>query len=170
MKHEIHKWMGKGMPIYLFILLGILCILFPDPIMTWVPKVGGFILIAYAIYHMVEFYRTHSREIEVGKYVIYIVLGMVIIFMKENVYETLGVIWAMLSLLEAAEEINEFFWERHAVWYQVILAVITIGLAVLLLFGPKEHFSMHIRILGAEIILNAFLQHHDMSQNPEKSE
>ena len=165
MKNEIHEWLEKGTPIYLFVLLGILCILFPDSIMTWVPRVGGFVLSIYAIYHFIEFRITRSKEIEIGKYVIFVVLGLVIIFMKENVYETLGVIWAMLSLLEAAEEINEFFWEKHALWYQVVLAVITIGLAVLLLFGPKEHFSMHIRILGAEIILNAFLQRHDMIQN-----
>lgn len=167
MKNEIQKWMLKGLPVYLFIVLGVLCILFPDPIMSGVPKFGGFIIIAYALYHLYLFWRTRSREIEVGKYLIYIVLGLFVIFVKENTYETLGVIWAMLSLLEAAEEINEFFWEKHAAWYQVILAVATIGLAVLLLHGPREHFSFHIRILGAEIILNALLQAHDMSQNPD---
>ena len=168
MKDIIHEWIGKGVSIVLFIILGILCILFPDQIMSGVPRFGGIVLIAYAVYHLYVFFHTQSHEIEVGKYLIYIVLGFVIIFMKENIYETLGVIWALLSMLEAAEEINEFFWKRHAEWYQVILAALAIGLAVVLLFGPKEHFSFHIRILGAEIILNALMQRHDMLQNPKE--
>ena len=58
----------------------------------------------------------------------------------------------MLSLYETAEEITESYIHKNYSVTGIISSVISIALAVLLLFNPFEHFSFHVRILGLEMI------------------
>lgn len=56
------------------------------------------------------------------------------------------------SLYETVEEITESYIHKSYSVIGIISSVISIALAVLLLFNPFEHFSFHVRILGLGMI------------------
>ena len=96
--------------------------------------------------------------------------GAVILIMKENSISVLGIIWAMLSLQKVAEEIDECHKTKTASPVNVISIIISIVLAAMLMIDPFKHFNTHIRILGLEILISAFIRRkRGVSEKPYKS-
>ena len=85
-------------------------------------------------------------------------IGAVLLFLKGDSISIIGVVWAMLSLYESAQEIDEFREAKKVRVISIISIVISIGLAVLLMVNPFAHFYTHVRILGLEIIASAFIR------------
>ena len=81
-----------------------------------------------------------------------------VLLLREQSLGVIGVIWAMLSLEETAEEINEYYHTRQFSLGRLIWLVITVVLAILLMHDPFEHFVFHMRILGLEMIATAFVR------------
>ena len=145
---------------FLFAVMGILLIIFPKEFTGIVPYVLGIGLIikgVVCIVAIVKHYETDT-DIRAGRIVMYLVLGSAILYHNAEAIGPIGAIWAMMSLNEVSEEITEDFENHSFSLVRSIFAVITIALAVMLMFDPFEHFSVHIGVLGAEMISSCFIR------------
>ena len=86
------------------------------------------------------------------------VIGIIALFLKADSISVLGVIWGMLSLKEAAEEIDEFRKTKKFSLISGIGTLISLVLAAMLMIDPFKHFVTHVRILGIEILLYVLIR------------
>ena len=144
---------------YLFGIMGILLIAFPETFTGATPYMLGIGLIVKAIVGIISVckYKEETKA-KAGNIVIDVVLGCAILFHNANAIGAIGAFWAMASLHEVSEEITEAFENRKFSLFRMIASGITVTLAVMLLFAPFDHFSFHVRILGLEILSSVFVR------------
>lgn len=71
----------------------------------------------------------------------------------------MGIVWAMIGIRKAAQTLIRLIDavdHQKPYWHLVIEFCVRILLALLLLFDPYGKFTPHLRILGAELIVNNF--------------
>lgn len=146
--------------VYLISILGICFIIFPDTLQDYASILLGFALLVYTIVGLIDYFKYHDKEVKVGTLVVYIVLILALFHQKGTSLHTIGVIWAVISLQSVAEEIDEFIEKKEFSIIRCIMIIISLGLAILLLFDPEEHFSSHLQILGLEVIASMFARKH----------
>ena len=144
--------------IFAFVILGLILILFPNAMGIAAPYILGGALLLYGIINIVISVKYPESSVSLGDSVISIVTGGVLLVLGGNSVSILGVIWAMISLLEAAKEIDEFRETKKISPVGIIAVVISIVLSVMLMANPFLHFYTHVRILGLEIIANVFVK------------
>ena len=142
--------------VFVFAVLGLLLILFPKEIGTAAPYILGILMVLYGCLNIILSLKyDDDASLSLGDGVVHIVIGGVLLFQKGDSIVLIGLVWAMISLYEAAREIDEFRKERKFTPVQIIRMIgmiISIALAVLLMINPFAHFYTHVRILGLEII------------------
>ena len=144
--------------VYVFVALGIALILFPNAMGIAAPYVIGIVQLLYGILNVIISIRYPDASVSTGSGVISIVIGGILLVQKESSIAILGVVWAIISLYEAAKEIDEFRKEKKIGVVSLISVVLSIVLAVLLMVNPFAHFYTHVRILGLEIIAAAMVK------------
>ena len=142
--------------VFVFAVLGLLLVLFPKEIGTAAPYILGILMVLYGCLNIILSLKyDDDASLSLGDGVVHIVIGGVLLFQKGESIVLIGLVWAMISLYEAAREIDEFRKERKFTPVQIIRMIgmiISIALAVLLMINPFAHFYTHVRILGLEII------------------
>jgi uncharacterized membrane protein HdeD (DUF308 family) len=138
--------------VIVFLIVGILLILFPAHSARIAPYLlgGSLVLRGSSVVILSFHYKEKSKG--PGGMVLYCATGLTFIILGNQAIGIIGVIWAVYSLMEVSEEIDEMWKEGHYSVLHLVLAVISIALAVMLMVDPFEHFATHIRILGLEII------------------
>ena len=145
------------MQLALFGIVGILLIAFPESLSGAIPYLVGLALLIYGLICLVHCIKFRDDTAEPGFDVLYIILGAAILYYRENSLGPIGSIWALFTLVEVAEEVNEFYHhEKKFSWIRTLIAIASTALAIMLLFDPFEHFSFHVRILGIEMVLSIF--------------
>ena len=148
----------KDRQVYMFVVLGIILILFPDHVGSAAPYLLGIACLVYGVLSVVISLKYPESSPNLGSGVIRIVAGAILLFQKANSIQIIGVIWAMNSLLEVEEEINEYHRKKEIRPIQLVGILVTIALAVMLMIDPFEHFNTHVRILGLEMIAAVFVR------------
>lgn len=143
-------------------LIGILLIIFPEQLTTIMPWLLGITLVLHGITGAVVFFKYKDQNSNPGAIIIYVVLGAAILVHNGEAIGVIGVIWAVLSLKEVAEEITEAYREKHFSVFRMIMSLISVALAVMLLFDPFEHFEFHVRVLGLEMLSSVFVRRHNI--------
>ena len=140
----------------LILIVGVLMLIFPEQIAVVSPFFlgGGLILRGIAVVFLAVRYKDNSNE--PGMAVLYCVLGSVIVILGSDAIGIIGIIWAVFSLAEVSTDINEMWKSKRCSVVHIITAVISVVLAVMLIIDPFEHFTVHVRILGLEIISSCF--------------
>lgn len=143
---------------FIFAILGIVLIAVPAKVVNVLPYVMGISMIVYSIANIIITIKFPDAETKLGNSILRGVLGVVILLQKSGSIATMGVIWAVLSLQEAAEEVNEVYKTKkfHAV--SAVGVVISVVLAAMLMLDPFEHFTTHVRILGLEMLSSVFIR------------
>ncbi|MBO4289054.1 MAG: DUF308 domain-containing protein [Lachnospiraceae bacterium] len=140
----------------IFGIIGTLLIVFPNELRTVAPYLTGAALILYGFICLIHWLNHREEEADVGYDLIYIVLGIAILYHRQNSLAAIGSIWALFTLTEVAEEINEAFHFHDFSIIRMLIGIASTALAILLLFDPVEHFAFHVRILGLEMVLSIF--------------
>ena len=148
----------KGNQIYIFVLLGIIFLLFPGKIAEFAPYIAGGTLIVYFVVNIIMEIRFPESRISLGDAVVRGVLGIILLLETEQAIAILGIVWAVLSLNDVAKEINDFYRTKNFRIIGAISIIITIILSALLMLDPFEHFAFHVRILGIEMITETFIR------------
>ena len=143
---------------FLFAVIGLLLIAFPDHVAFAIPYMLGIGSIVYACINIFISLKYPDSDAKLGDGIIKGVIGGVCLFLEAKSLSILGVIWAVQSLTEVAEEIEEFRTNKTFSPLSCISMVISIVLAVMLMMDPFEHFSVHVQVLGLEIIASVFIR------------
>ena len=148
----------KDRQVFVFVVVGLILIAFPKQVAGAVPYILGVSALAYAAVNIWISLKYQDAETSLGDAVVKGVIGLVLLFQKAESISILGVIWAVQSLHEVAEEIDEY---RETKKFRLVGAVSTVFsmvLAAMLMMDPFEHFTTHVRILGLEIMASAFVR------------
>ena len=149
--------------VYLFAISGLLLIVFPVGLANVAPIMIGLVLVLYAVASFgIRLRYKEAAAVNPGKAFVYLILGLAVLHQKGEAIGAIGGLWAMISLFEAAEEINEAIETKNFSLFHMISIVLSTVLAVMLLFNPFEHFEFHMRILGIEMILSIFQRRHNI--------
>ena len=141
-----------------FVVLGLILVIFPNEVGMAAPYILGIVQILYGCLNIVISLKYPDSVVSLGGGIVNIVLGVVFLIQKWESIAIIGVIWAIISLYEAAKEIDECRKKKDHILVSIISIVITIGLAVILMIDPFEHFITHVRILGLEMIVPALIR------------
>ena len=147
----------KDRQINLFVVLGIVFIIFPEKIEQIAPYIVGIALILYALVNIFMELKFPESEISLGGAVVRGVTGIILLMEKEHAIAILGIVWAVLSLHDVAQEIDDFSETKKFRLIGAVSIVLTIIFSALLMIDPFEHFAFHIRILGLEMITETFI-------------
>ena len=151
------SYLKKDRQIFLFVILGIVFILFAEKISEYAPYVVGVALILYALVNIFMELRFPESEISLGGAIIRGVMGIILLLETEQAIAILGIVWAVLSLNDVAEEIDDYRRTKKFRLVGAVSIVLTIVFSALLMLDPFEHFAFHIRILGLEMIVETFI-------------
>ena len=158
------SYLKKDKQIYLFIILGAVFILFPNEISAYAPYIVGAALVSYAAVNIFMELHYPESEIRIGDAVVRGVMGIILLLEKEQAIAILGIVWAVFSLNDVAEEINDYHKTKKFRIVGAISIVVTVILSALLMLDPFEHFAFHVRILGIEMIAETLIRRRDTDQ------
>jgi len=160
------EWMA-----IVFGIMGILLIIFPVQFTQAIPWMLGLGLIANGIVMIIALVKYRQEaNVKAGRIVIVIVLGFAILFHRAEAIAPIGAIWAMVSLYEVGEEITESFETRRFSVFRIIAAAFSTFLAILLMFNPFDHFTVHVQILGLEMLVFVFVRKRRLIQRKKEAE
>ncbi len=154
----ISKFVKEDHQVYIFVIAGIILILFPEVLTAFVPYIVGVALIVYAVINIFTAIKAPDSEARLGDAIIKGILGIVILVQEDKSISMIGTIWAMESLYEIAEEIDEFRKEKKVRILNLVVMIIMTVLAVTLIMDPFEHFTVHVVVLGIEMIATVIMR------------
>ena len=145
-------------PSIAFLLLGVLCILFPVHVAGVLPFLLGGIMLVAGVMHGGAYLR-NQRFLEgesqgLGPDVVLVVMGVAFLCAGSEAIGLMGVVWGIIGLRKASGTIDQVLrrmYQHQPAVLLIVEAVIRIILA--LLFAPFEKFVPHIVLLGLELIL-----------------
>ncbi len=158
----IKNFFKKDNQVLAFVIIGIFLLVVPDVFISILPYLIGIVLIVYGVINIYVCKRYPDSDARMGDAVMKVAVGIIILLQQSRSVSTIGVIWAMQSLNEVAEEIDDFRSNHEFHMLSFVSIIIAMVLAFLLMLDPLEHFSEHVRILGLEMIFTALIH------NPEK--
>ena len=153
-------------------LLGLCCLLLPEESTMALPFVLGGIMAVSGIGGIVhaaagakkdegdgdERERAAEHAI-LGKAIVMSVLGIVILVQGHASISFVGVMWGLLGLYKAADEIDEVVHAlkgRRPFALKLAFTVFEMVLAVLLIISPFANIEHHVLLLGLELIAYPF--------------
>ena len=158
---QLIKGLKNDYLVYALAVFGVALVFFPHYIVRAVPYLMGVGLIAYGAFNLYAILSSGNREAHPGAQIVHIAVGLVALILREDATVMLGVIWAWLVLHEVAEEVDEYYHTRELHVLRMLWAAVSLVLAVMLMHKPAHHFVFHMRILGLETLVMAFLRIRD---------
>lgn len=153
-------------------LLGLCCLLLPEESTMALPFVLGGIMAVSGIGGIVHAAAGAKRDegdgdereraaehAILGKAIVMSVLGIVILVQGHASISFVGVMWGLLGLYKAADEIDEVVHAlkgRRPFALKLAFTVFEMVLAVLLIISPFANIEHHVLLLGLELIAYPF--------------
>ncbi len=157
MKRLIRDLENEYIVIIIF-AFGALLALFPALFTKAVPwalgiamTLRGILVIMLALYFKDEAHKP-------GRALLYLVMGITIIILGSQSLKIIGVIWAVFTLEELSDEISEKWAEKEFSPIFIGTVIISVILSVTLITHPYEHFSLHVRSLGMQIMSSCLIR------------
>ena len=144
--------------VYAFVILGVILVVFPNEMGIAAPYVLGIGQIIYGCLSVILSLKYPDSLVSLGDGLVSIIIGVTLLIQKGDSVAALGFVWAMISLTEAAKEIDEYRRTKKVSVINICSIIVTIVLAFLLMANPFAHFYTHVRILGLEIIASAIVK------------
>ncbi len=140
-----------------YIITGILIIIFSKQIVEYLPYVVGSIMILVNIEAIVVDSIEKDYE-HFGDKLGIITLGILIMTACAHDFEAICIIWATISIINGGRSLIKSIIDiKKATVINIIgvlLALLSIVLSIFLIVDPLEHVTSHIVLLGLEIILD----------------
>ena len=121
--------------------------------------VSGAAGLVYAVAHASGARRLAEEPAVLGRAVVMCVLGGVILVQGHASISFVGVMWGLLGLYKAADEIDEVVHAlkgRRPFALKLAFTVFEMVLAVLLIISPFANIEHHVLLLGLELIAYPF--------------
>lgn len=147
-------------------LLGLCCLLLPEASTMALPFVLGGLMATSGIGGIVHAAANAAKDEEdrsdrtiLGKAIVMSVLGIVILVQGHASISFVGVMWGLLGLYKAADEIDEVVHAlkgRRPFALKLAFTVFEMVLAVLLIISPFANIEHHVLLLGLELLAYPF--------------
>ena len=144
-------------------LLGMCCLLIPDTVTDALPYLLGGLMAVSGAEETIETADVgeegHRSSRSVGTAIVMCVLGGVILVQGHASISFVGVMWGLLGLYKAADEIDEVVHAlkgRRPFALKLAFTVFEMVLAVLLIISPFANIEHHVLLLGLELIAYPF--------------
>ena len=147
-------------------LLGLCCLLLPEASTMALPFVLGGLMATSGIGGIVHAAANAAKDEEdrsdrtiLGKAIVMSVLGIVILVQGHASISFVGVMWRLLGLYKAADEIDEVVHAlkgKRRFVLKLAFTVFEMVLAVLLIISPFANIEHHVLLLGLELIAYPF--------------
>lgn len=162
MFHDFHlkKYMRSidyNIYLVIFVFIGLLCLFFTHALTNALPYIIGSAMFLYGPFHIV-IGRVERVHYDMGRCLLFMILGGMILFQGNNALGVMGTIWALISLNNIAEDFNDMYPHDFS-FIECVEIIISTVLALMLLWEPYHHFIFHVRVLGVEMIINALLRY-----------
>ncbi len=154
----LENFFKKDHQVYAFVIIGIILILFPDVLTELAPYIIGITLIIYSAINIFTSIRNPDSDARLGDAIIKGILGLIILFQEEKSITMIGIIWAMESFYEVAEEIDNYRKNKKFHIISLLSMIISVILATTLIMDPFDHFTVHVIVLGIEMIVTVFIR------------
>ena len=140
-----------------YIITGILIIIFSKQIVNYLPYVVGSIMILVNVEAIIVDAIEKDYE-HFGYKLGIIVLGIVIMSAAFDDFEAICIIWATISIINGGrsliKSIIDIKKSKVINIIGLLLSLLSIVLSIFLIIDPLEHVGSHIILLGLEIILD----------------
>jgi len=164
----VENFLKKDHQVYVFVIIGIILILFPDVITALAPYIISITLIVYSAVNIFISIKNSDSDVRLGDAIIKGILGIIILSQQEKSISTIGIIWAMESFYEVAEEIDKYRNNHKFHIVSLLSMIISTFLAATLIMDPFEHFTAHVIVLGIEMIITVFIRSRDENKEHQK--
>lgn len=141
---------------WLLPLAGLLCILFPEKIVSFLPTLLGILMMLTGIAGGFFFLKepdTHHQE--KASNTILFVMGLAFLLSQEKSLYLMGITWGLMGLEKVSHHLTHFLEARsqkRPSFKILVFTLLELCLALALLFEPFEKITFHILLLGIEII------------------
>ena len=151
-----------------FPIVGCVLIFFAPYVTDWASRlIGGAMLLTGLVMLVHALIRHEYRQRDTYNAAIAIVLllcGVVILLRWRDCMDLLCIMWGLYGVVFSVDDINELLYLiAHRGRFLLLLfeTLFTLSLSVLLLLDPGEsHFTLHLRLLGVEMILLSIQPEH----------
>lgn len=145
-------------------ICGLLFLFFAPYLTNYIEYLVGSVLILFGLVMFAHAIKTRdyaNRETHNLAFSLILLICGVIVFFKEqdDCLTLLGIAWGLYSILTSMDSITELFYQiAHKDTFLLVAgdAIVSLLLAVLLLWDPVGAFTVHVRLLGIELILHSF--------------
>ncbi|MSS63981.1 DUF308 domain-containing protein [Velocimicrobium porci] len=158
----------KKFRIYLIPLAAVICIVFPSHLTIALPyMIGGSMVIVGFVYEWNAIRKKEYKTLETAETaqaLILLIMGTFIILKHENSIGILGYTWGGFGLMKGTKELNIAFYKLSVhlkFGIELIQAIVTIGLALILISDPFEKFTHHVMFLGFEMLATTLKIYHE---------
>lgn len=142
------------------LLAGTICILFADKLFSLLPFIIGIPMVSVAaVFFALSVIRKEYNTLETSHTagaIVVLVMGVMILINGSESIGVIAVTWGIFGLVRGTKELNHAIYKfcRKEKFTAMLLRSCTeIVLAALLMFRPFQKITVHIVILGAELIL-----------------
>lgn len=143
----------------LFVLLGAFCVFKTETMNRNLPLLLGELMITFGLFDVIKGFRMkeyrHRETKLTSNGIVYMILGAVILFNRDEAYLLISSVWGSLGLLKGTEELNEALCdiaEGNHFLKSLLSAVLELLLGVLLLMETDKNLHHHIVLLGVELM------------------
>ena len=156
-KLENRKWYKFGG--FLILLVGIVCIAFPDAVYVMLPFVFGTLLLVEGLIRLIEGIKKRDyaflegNDLEQGAIVLAVGIG-ILIYQDEALF-LVGGFWGLWGLMNAAKSLNVgmyHLYHKKPAGIVLLKGIIEAIISFILIFDPVTNMHHHILILGIELI------------------
>jgi uncharacterized membrane protein HdeD (DUF308 family) len=158
MKKRLLSKLKHNDQIYLFVIIGLVLIIFPSHIASYAPYIVGCALIVYSIIDTIMDLRYPDADISLGDSIVRGIIGIILLLETEQAIAIMGIVWAVFSLDDAAKEINDYYRTKQFRAIGALSIALTIIFSAMLMLDPFGHLAFHIRVLGLEMIAETFIK------------
>ena len=144
--------------VILMLAFGALLALFPTQFTKAVPWALGTAMTARGLLVIILAFYYKDESHKPGRALLYLVMGITIIVLGHESIKIIGVIWAVFTLEELSNEISEKWVEKEFSPIFIGTVILSVILAVTLMIHPYEHFSVHVRSLGVQIMSSCLIR------------
>ncbi len=162
-RNEVMKNIVYWSKVIVYTVLGIIILIFQNNLLNYLKFFVAIPTLALSIEEFVFFVieKNYTKEMnDFGSIVIKIVLSIVLLFVDYEEIIIICVLWGIMVIITATTDLSKavhLFIENYRIAsvLEAIQSIVQIFLSVLLIIDPIEHVSLHIIVLGIEMLLLA---------------
>lgn len=144
-------------------LIGIFCIILPEPISEILPLFVGIAMVISAIGGIIAAVKKiKDTNTSIGSSLVIGILGIITLLYGESSINFIGVLWGFLGLISVAQEIDSIvrrIREKKPFVLSLLWNIFKLVLSLLLIVDPFANIAHHVIVLGLELVTFPFHLH-----------